>query len=145
MTQALRFALPAYLLAEAFVTLEVAALLGSGRTLLLLLLGVAAGIAVLRREQLSILTRLRRTVASGDPVLPSLLDGAMRAIAGILLIIPGFISDIAAFGLLLPGLRRSALRRLLTILGRDPTPPIVIEADYHQIDDPTLPEVKRES
>jgi len=144
MTRALRFALPAYLLAEAFVTLEIAALLGAGRTLLLLLLGVAAGIAVLRREQLSILTRLRRTVASGDPVLPSLLDGAMRAIAGILLIIPGFISDIAAFGLLLPGLRRSALRRLLTILGRDPTPPIVIEADYHQIDDPTLPEVKRE-
>ena len=68
MTRLLRFGLPAYLLLEAYVTLEIAARLGGGRTLLLLLLGVMAGFAILRREQLSILGRLRSAAASGEPV-----------------------------------------------------------------------------
>jgi UPF0716 protein FxsA len=144
MTRMLRFALPAYLLLEAIVTLQVAASMGVGKTVLLLLLGVAAGIAVLRREQLSILTRLRRTVASGAPALPALLDGAARAVAGALLIVPGFISDVVALALLIPGFRRRFVRWVSAALGHDPTDPRVIEGDYRPIDDPALPAAPRE-
>jgi UPF0716 family protein affecting phage T7 exclusion len=68
MTRSLRLVLPAFLLLDALVTLQIAALLGAGWTLLLLLLGVAVGIALRRREPPSILKRLRRTSSSGDPV-----------------------------------------------------------------------------
>jgi UPF0716 protein FxsA len=144
MMRTLRFALPVYLLLEAFVTLQAAAWLGAGRTLFLLLLGAAAGIAVLRRQRLSILTRLRRAAASGEPVLPGLVDAAGGAIAGALLIVPGFISDVAALALLIPGFRRWLARRLPAARGRASAAPRVIEGDYRPVDDPPLPAATRE-
>lgn len=144
MTGGLRFALPAYLLLETFVTLRIAASLGVGRTLLLLLLGVVAGITVLRREQLSILTRLRHTAASAEPVLPGLLDGAMRVVAAILLILPGFISDAVALALLVPWLRRRLVGHFSAAFSPGAAASVVIEGDYRRVDDRGLPQAKRE-
>jgi UPF0716 protein FxsA len=138
MKRALRLALPAYLLIEAFLTLAVASWLGPGRTLLLLVLGAAAGVAVLRTERFSLLSRLHRGLAAGEPLMPSLIDGALRGAAGVLLIIPGFISDLAAMGLLIPQLRRRMIRRLSVRLGNEPAPPVVIEGDYRKLNDPVL-------
>ncbi len=64
------------------VTLEIAAWLGGGRTLLLLLLGVVAGFAVLRAEQFDRWVRLRSAIASGEMPLGRLLDGVLRVVAG---------------------------------------------------------------
>lgn len=144
MSRLLRFGLPGYLLLEAYVTLEIAARLGGGRTLLLLLLGVVAGFAVLRREQLSILGRLRSAAASGEPGLPSLLDGVLRVVAGILLIIPGFVSDAVGLTLLIPVLRRRLVAGVSPVARRDPREPTVIEGDYRRVDDPALARSKRE-
>jgi UPF0716 protein FxsA len=144
MTRTLRFGLPAYLLLEAYVTLQIAAWLGGGRTLLLLLLGVMAGLVVLRREQLSILARLRRTAASGERVLPNLVGGALRVAAGILLIVPGFVSDMAGLALLIPVLRRRLVAGILPVSADDPSGPTVIEGEYRRVDDPALPRAKQE-
>jgi UPF0716 protein FxsA len=133
-----RFVLPGYLVLEAYVTLEVAARLGGGRTLLLLLLGVAAGVAVLRRERLSILKHLRRSAAAGGPIVPELLNGALRVAASILLIASGFISDGVGLALLIPALRRRLIIRFSTDFGSGRRSPVVIEGDYRQIDDPAL-------
>jgi UPF0716 protein FxsA len=143
MMRALRFALPAYLLLEISVTLEVAAWLGAGRALLLLLLGMAGGIVVLRRQQLAILTRLCLAASSGEPPLPGLLDGAMRAIAGILLMIPGYVSDAAALALLIPKSRRWLTHHLSGGLVDRPGAPIIIEGDFRRVEDPALPGAKR--
>lgn len=144
MTRILRFALPAYLLLEVFVTLQVAERLGTGRTLLLLLLGVAGGLAVLRRERLSLLMGLRRAAASREPALPRLLDGAARVAAGILLIVPGFLSDAIALLLLVPPLRRRLVVRFSAAFAPGPAGSVVIEGDYRRVDDPALPKTERE-
>jgi UPF0716 protein FxsA len=140
----LRSALPAYVLLEAFLTLTIASWLGPGPTLLLLALGVAAGIAVLRTEQFALLSRLSRIFTSGEPLFPGLLDGALRGAAGVLLIMPGFISDLAAAGLLLPPLRKLLVRRLSAGLSDETAGAPVIQGDYRRIDDPTLPAQKGE-
>jgi UPF0716 protein FxsA len=134
----LKLALPAYLLIEAFLTLAVGSWLGPGATLLLLVLGAAAGMAVLRTEQFSLLSRLHRILVAGDPLIPGLCDGALRGTAGLLLIIPGFVSDLAAIGLLIPQLRRAVVRRLSARLGNGSATPVVIEGDYRRVDDPAL-------
>jgi UPF0716 protein FxsA len=139
----LRLALLAYLLIEGYATLAVAGWLGPGPTLLLLLIGAAAGGAVLRTAQFALLSQLRRGLASGAPVLPALLGGALRVTAGILLIVPGFISDLIAAGLLIPQLRRRLIRRLFA--GSDGrTAQVVIEGDYRRVDDAALPASRRE-
>jgi len=145
MKRILRFALPAYLLLEAFLTLTLASWLGPEQTLLVLVLGVAAGIAVLRAEQFALLTRLSRILTSGEPPLGGLLDGALRGAAGVLLIVPGVISDLFALGLLIPPLRKLLVRRLSAVLGGETTGPPVIEGDYRRVDDPALPAPRSET
>ena len=143
MKRMLRFAIPAYLLLEAYATLTIASRLGPAATLLLLVLGAAAGVAVLRTAQFALLSRLRPILASGAPLLPELLDAALRAAAGFLLIIPGFVSDVIALGLLIPQLRQRLVRRLSAGSPADPASPVVIDGDYRRIDDPVLPAPKR--
>ena len=139
MIRILRFALPAGLLLEAVVTLTIASWLGPGRTLLLFVLGAAVGVAVLRTAQFTLLSRVRRIFTSGEMPLGGLLDGALRGAAGLLLIVPGFISDLAAVALLIPQLRKLLVRRLSAGFGGDPAGPPVIEGDFRRIDDPALP------
>ena len=138
MKRRLRLAVLAYLLIEGYATLTVAEWLGPGPTLLLLLVGAVAGGAVLRTAQFALLSQVRQGLASGAPVLPALLGGALRVAAGILLIIPGFISDLIAAGLLIPPLRRRLIRRLSA--GSDGSAgTVIIEGDYRRIEDAALP------
>lgn len=132
----LKLAFTAYLLIEAFLALAVGSWLGPGPTLLLLALGAVAGISVLRTEQFSGLSGLRHNLAGGEPMVPGLLDASLRGAAGLLLIIPGFVSDLAALGLLIPPLRRGIVRRLSGWLDNEPAASVVIEGDYRRIDDP---------
>jgi UPF0716 family protein affecting phage T7 exclusion len=81
--------LPTSLLIETSATLTVVLWLGPGPTLLLLILDTATGIAVLRREQSSLLARLRRTLRIGELLVPRLLNGALCGAAGVLRIISG--------------------------------------------------------
>jgi UPF0716 protein FxsA len=134
--QMLKLALTAYLVIEAFLTLAVGSWLGPGPTLLLLALGGAAGISVLRTEQFSLLSGLRHSLTAGEPLVPGLLDASLRGAAGLLLLIPGFLSDLAALGLLIPQLRRGIVRRLWGWLDNETSAPVVIEGDYRRIDDP---------
>jgi UPF0716 protein FxsA len=139
MTRILRLALPLYLLLEVVATLELAAWLGIGRALLLLLLGAIAGITVLRRERLALLALLRRAANLGEPIMPGLLGAALRALAGILLIVPGFVSDAIGLALLIPASRRWLIRRFSAGLGQGRATPGVIDGDYRRVDSAALP------
>jgi UPF0716 protein FxsA len=132
----LKLALTAYLLIEAFLALAVGSWLGPGPTLLLLALGAAAGISFLRTEQFSLLSGLHHSLAAGEPLVPGLLDASLRGAAGLLLIIPGFVSDLAALGLLIPLLRRCIVRHLWGWLDTEPAASVVIEGDYRRVADP---------
>lgn len=134
--QMLKLALTTYLLIEAFLAFSVGSWLGPGPTLLLLALGAVAGISVLRTEQFSLLSGLHHSLAAGEPLVPGLLDASLRGAAGLLLIIPGFVSDLAALGLLIPLLRRGVVRRLCDWLDNEPAASVVIEGDYRRVDDP---------
>jgi UPF0716 protein FxsA len=60
-----------------------------------------------------VLTRLRRSGQDGRAPGKELLDAAMILIAGILLLIPGFLSDIVGLALFLPPVRTFLWNRLM--------------------------------
>ncbi|MBB4232489.1 FxsA family protein [Rhizobium mongolense] len=74
-------------------------------TLGLVVLSVVIGMALLRRQGIGILQRMSTEARNG--VLPGreLLRPAMLVIASLLLIVPGFISDIIAIALFIPAVR----------------------------------------
>lgn len=79
--------------------------IGLWATLALVMLSFVAGMTLLRRQGLGILKRMSTEGRSGALPGRELLRPAMFVIAAILLIIPGFISDIIALLIFIPGVR----------------------------------------
>jgi len=110
--------IPFRLLALAFILAEIAAFIVVGGaigvlpTLALVLLGVAAGGIVLRRQGTAALARIRAEIDAGRAPARPLLDGAVFAIAACLIILPGFLSDIAGLSLLIPAVRNALWRAI---------------------------------
>jgi UPF0716 protein FxsA len=80
--------------------------IGAGPTIGLLLLAAVIGVLLIRHRGLASLSRVQGAALQGDAALNGLLDGVCVVIAGVLLIIPGFLSDLLALVLLIPPLRR---------------------------------------
>jgi len=100
---ALLFLVP---IVELYVLLKVGGYVGALNTLGLLALAVVVGLLLLRVQGLATLKQFQETVARGQLPAAQLLDRAMLMLAGVLFIIPGFLTDLIALCLLLPPLRR---------------------------------------
>jgi UPF0716 protein FxsA len=85
--------------------------LGVVLTLIWVIGAMVAGLALLRHTGLQAVGRLRAALAEGKEPGHSIIDAACFAAAGILLIIPGFVSDALALILMLPVTRHWLLRR----------------------------------
>ncbi|MGA8759419.1 MAG: FxsA family protein [Stellaceae bacterium] len=138
-----RFVFLAYVLLEVAVTLQVAAWLGAGWTLIVIILSGVAGIGVLRRERLAIFSQLRTGVVITEPLLSGLPDRVLRVIGGLLLIIPGLVSDFLALSLLVPGPRQWLVHRFSGRLGQPAADPTIIEGEFRRLDDATPPDQRR--
>ncbi len=152
----------ARLLVAAVVLLEVASLILVGQaagvllTLLLVVLAALSGAALLRRQGSDALRGMRGALERGRDPRPALLRGGFRVMAALLLILPGFASDLVALLLLLPPVQRAAgaalARRGLRVTGASrmefemragparPAPPQdrVVDAEWEE-----LPTAKR--
>lgn len=85
--------------------------LGVVLTLIWVIGAMVAGLALLRHTGLQAVGRLRAALAEGKEPGRSIIDAACFAAAAILLIIPGFVSDVLALILMLPVTRHWLLRR----------------------------------
>jgi UPF0716 protein FxsA len=113
--------------AEIVVLIAVADWIGVGSTLLALLGAAIAGIVVLRVLGGASLAELRRALERREPPAGALLRGACVLVAGVLLILPGFIGDLVALLLLIPPPRSGAAPGTA---GRGAA---TIEGEYHEV------------
>lgn len=87
--------------------------IGAGPTIGLLLLSAMLGVFLVRHRGLASLTRAQTAAAQGEAPIGAVLDGFCEVVAGILLIIPGFVTDLLGLLLLIRPLRRGIGRWLL--------------------------------
>ena len=129
-------------LVELALLMAVAQRLGTLPTLALVVLTGILGAYLARREGLGVLNRIRADLRAGRLPGPAIVDGVVVLVAGVVLITPGILTDIAGFLCLLPVTRgwiRAALWRAVTRAvherraamhvsygpGRPPDPPVV--------------------
>lgn len=98
--------------AELFVAIEIASLIGVLATVLLLIASWPLGGWAMRSQGRAVWRRFGDAVGSGEPPGRQAIDGALVLIGGVLMIIPGFITDALGALLLLPP-SRAAVRGLL--------------------------------
>lgn len=127
-------------LLELYVLIEVGAQLGALTVIGLLIAAAIAGGLLLRWQGFSLARRVRETLERGEVPAIEMMEGAMVLTAGILLILPGFLSDIVAIGLLLPWLRSALILRFVaarrkSAAAQAPRRPQIIEGEYRREDE----------
>lgn len=101
-------------LVELAATFVVAHYFGWITTLALMILISLVGVTIVWHQGLGVWARIRAALAAGVVPTPDLVDGGLVLAAGVLLVLPGFISDLMGLVLLLPPVRhgvRSLLRK----------------------------------
>jgi UPF0716 protein FxsA len=100
-------------LAELFVAIKVADAIGVLLTVVLLVLGWPVGMWLTRSKGRAAWRRLSDAVAAGRPPGRDVVDGALALAGGVLIVIPGFITDVVGLLLLLAPSRSLARRALI--------------------------------
>lgn len=108
--------LPVLILALPFIEIAGFVLVGDEigvlATLALVIAAAILGAALLRIQGFGVMSRIRREVEAGRDPSGEVAKGVMVLVAGILLLIPGFFTDILGLLLFLPPVREFAWRRL---------------------------------
>jgi UPF0716 protein FxsA len=105
-------------LLELYVLLRVGALIGTAPTVILILLTGIAGAYLARVQGFDLLQRLQRELAAGKLPATELLDGFLLLVGALLLLTPGFCTDLFGFILLVPQTRACCHRPLQAWLRR---------------------------
>ncbi|NCC25769.1 MAG: FxsA family protein [Deltaproteobacteria bacterium] len=97
---------------ELYVLVQVGSVIGAGTTILLVLLTAVAGAWLAREQGLRAMVRIQSSLQQGIVPADDLLDGAMILVAGVVLLTPGFISDVLGLMVLVPPIRNLIRTRL---------------------------------
>lgn len=92
-------------IAEIYTFITVSDAIGGLATVGLVLASVVGGMGLIRWQGVTMVEQARQSIAQGEPPVKSLVNGAAIFVAGLLLMIPGFLSDGLAVLLLIPPVR----------------------------------------
>ena len=121
---------------EIAVFLQVVAWIGWLETLALMVAISVFGAWLVKRQGVGTLARMRRELDDGRIPTGPMTDGGLLALAGFLLLIPGFVTDVFGLALLVPpvrtGVRRGLSRRFTVRTARVRR---VRRSDYLDVDE----------
>ena len=118
---------------ETLLLLRLGRSLGGGVLLLYLLASTAAGVLVMRRHGLGALQQVRAAMSRGEMPAAAMMEGLLGLAAGMLLILPGLLSD--AMALVLLALRHRLARQIdrrMATARPDLRRPVVLEGEYRE-------------
>lgn len=132
-------------LVEIFVLVKVGHIIGALNTVLAIVFAAILGVLTMRVQGFATAFRVRAALARGELPGTALMDGLWLLLAGLLLLIPGFVTDAIALLLFIPVVRRPLGRVLVGSLlmpmnrtGRpkgDVNGPRTLEGEYKRHDD----------
>jgi UPF0716 protein FxsA len=111
-------ALVVTLVAEVVVFIIVGKLIGFGFAVLALLALMVLGAVLLRQEGLRAWRRYQSVAAAGERPGPHLTRSLVGLLGALLLLVPGFITDVLGLALFVPPIRTLASRGLTVVAGR---------------------------
>ena len=126
---------------------RISAAFGAGPVFLTCIASAIAGGLIIQHQGFKTMISLRQSVQAGQMPVSGIFNGICYFIAGILLIIPGFISDFVAFLLLIPQFRAILRRRIAPGIvdvaeqARNPAAntDFIIDGEFTRVDDHDKP------
>ncbi|EJL6262814.1 membrane protein FxsA [Vibrio cholerae] len=99
---------------EIALFIQVGGVLGVWPTIALVLLTAIVGASLVRSQGLQTLLAVQQRLAQGQLPAQQILEGVMLAVAGVLLLTPGFFTDILGMLVLLPAPRAYLAKQLMS-------------------------------
>ena len=96
-----------------YLLIEVGGYIGTLPTIAAVMITAVIGVALLRRQGLATLTRGMSRLQRGELPAREMVEGLLLAVAGALLLTPGFVTDAVGFVLLTPVTRALIAERVL--------------------------------
>ena len=127
-------------LLELYFLIQIGSVIGAVPTIALSIFTAVLGSWLVRRQGFGVLMRVRESLARDEVPALDLLDGVLILAAGLVLLLPGFLTDILGFLMLIPPLRRWVVRRYVQVIpvhrhDPEPTPSArVIEGYFRRVD-----------
>ena len=103
-------------LIELAVILKVNSFIGIGWTLGLIVFTAFVGVRLLRQQGISTLLRANQKMQQGQIPAQELAEGFLLALAGALLLTPGFVTDAYGFILLVPATRKALVHKVIAFI-----------------------------
>ncbi len=92
-------------LIEIYLLIKIGSYFGAFNTVLIVILTGFLGAWLARLEGIKTMTKVRENLDQGELPAEEMLDAMLIFIAGIVLLTPGFITDLAGLGILIPQIR----------------------------------------
>jgi UPF0716 protein FxsA len=103
-------------LIELAVILKVNSFIGIGWTLGLIIITAFVGVKLLRQQGIGTLLRANQKMQQGQMPAQELAEGFLLALAGALLLTPGFVTDAVGFTLLVPATRKALVHKVIAFI-----------------------------
>lgn len=131
---------------EIYLLISIGGVIGAFPTVVLVILTAVIGAALARYQGLATLQRLQATMARGETPAIEMFEGVLLLVGALLLLTPGFMTDLLGFACLIPATRRAlafwGLRRFTRVTPgstsqRHPgkEQPRTIEGEFRREDD----------
>ena len=122
---------------ELYLLIQVGTEIGALPTIGLSILTAVLGTFLVRVQGFSVLLRVREMLDRDEVPALEVLNGALLLIAGVMLLLPGFLTDAVGFLLLIPPLRRLLILRFVRVVPAHRRPrgeagPRVIEGEFRR-------------
>jgi len=90
---------------EIYLLIKIGAQIGAFNTILIVILTGLLGASLARLEGIKTMTKVRESLNRGDLPAEEMLDAMLIFVAGVVLLTPGFITDLTGLALLVPKAR----------------------------------------
>ena len=98
---------------EIYLLLEVGGIIGALPTIFLVVFTAVLGAWLLRRQGFETFRKFQLSLAQGEIPAYEIIEGPIILLGGVLLLTPGFLTDILGFVCLIPSLRRKVAQYIL--------------------------------
>ena len=97
---------------ELYLLISIGSSIGVNRTIAIILITGALGAYLARREGFRVWIQVQQKLQTGTMPGDELIEALLILVAGAMLLTPGFLTDAAGFGLLIPPIRLTAVKGL---------------------------------
>jgi len=130
-------------LIEVYLFIQVGRVIGALPTIALCIFTAVSGTWLFRQQGIQTFRRVQEKVRSGEPPAVDMIEAVILLLTGLLLLVPGFFTDIVGLIFLIPPVRTrlaSALTRRLTVIRPGTTEKgfVIIEGEFVEEQDKRL-------